>query len=214
MPKFAKKEGINSSFNGIQSKVSAEITPELGKEAVNIMERQSSSLSLKQQLEKDQQSRYLERIGGFPMPPLFRHDDENHSNNINTREYDTAPTIIESEARSNNVISSHIRNHVNRGRTKIFRPPALESYKRFWHDIRGVVGDDPQNDDQLRREVFARKLYRGEILVGKNSSMNNANDRNRKGSVQQRRLSELSVSGNSDSGAQINNPTKEETAVI
>jgi len=234
MPKFLKKasnaaESINTAFGGFKSKIPAEITPELGKDVVDITGRETSSLSLKQQLENDQQSRYLERIGGFPMPPLYRHNDENHlnssSNNDTTMmvrdKYDGAVNIIESGNRSNNAISSHIRNSVNRSDTKASRPPTLESYKRVWRDIRVVAGDDPRVDERLRKEVFARKLQRGQILVGKvgNSIMNSTTNRNVNSYVQQRRLSEFShgsISGNTgNTGGRTNRgTTNEETVVI
>lgn len=234
MPKFLKKasnaaESINTAFGGFKSKIPAEITPEFGKDVVDITGRETSSLSRKQQLENDQQSRYLERIGGFPMPPLYRHNDENHLNSSSNNDtimmvrdkYDGSVNIIESGNRSNNAISSHIRNSVNRSDTKASRPPTLESYKRVWRDIRVVAGDDPRVDERLRKEVFARKLQRGEILVGKvgNSIMNNTNNRNVNSYVQQRRLSEFShgiVSGNtSNTGGRTNcGTTNEETIVI
>jgi len=184
MPKF------NKGVGGMKSSIPAEITPELGKDVVDIMGRDTSSLSLKQQLENDQQSRYLERIGGFPMPPLYRQMDEIRD------QYDGAVSISESGTRGSNAISSHIRNNVNRSGTKASRPPALESYKRVWRDIRVVAGDDPLVDERLRKEVFARKLQRGEILAGKTGSgiMNSMNNRYVNTNVLQRRLSDLSHS--------------------
>jgi hypothetical protein len=184
MPKF--KKGVD----GMKSSIPAEITPELGKDVVDIMGRDTSSLSSKQQLENDRQSRYLERIGGFPMPPLYRQIDEIRD------QYDGAVSISESGTRGSNAISSHIRNNVNRSGTKASRPPALESYKRVWRDIRVVAGDDPLVDERLRKEVFARKLQRGEILAGKTGSgiMNSMNNHYVNTNVLQRRLSDLSHS--------------------
>eukprot|EP00535_Pseudo-nitzschia_heimii_P007286 CAMPEP_0197177568 /NCGR_PEP_ID=MMETSP1423-20130617/3125_1 /TAXON_ID=476441 /ORGANISM="Pseudo-nitzschia heimii, Strain UNC1101" /LENGTH=450 /DNA_ID=CAMNT_0042627129 /DNA_START=56 /DNA_END=1406 /DNA_ORIENTATION=- len=219
MPKFAKKSsnssgGINTALIGIKNDTPAEITPELGKEVVDITGRGTPSLSLKQQLENDKQSRYLERIGGFPMPPLYRQEDDNHSNNNKTRQYDGTVLSNESGNRSNNAISSHIRNNVNRSSAKISRPPTLESYKRVWRDIRAVVGNDPQIDEQLRREVFARKLHRGEILIRKNSNRKNAINSNVNCYVKQRRLSELSVSANSGRASPSKDTASEESRVI
>ena len=218
MPKFAGKssnasDGINTALSAIKSKIPAEITPELGKEVVDIVDRGTDSLSLKQ-LEKDQQSRYLERIGGFPMPPLYRHEGDNHANNNNTRHYDGTVNIDEPCTHSNNAISSHIRKNAIRSNAKASRPPTLESYKRVWRNIGAVVGEDPQVDEQLRREVFARKLHRGEILIGKSRIVNNAKNRNVCSYVQQRRLSELSASVNSGSGSRNNDPASEESIVI
>jgi len=182
MPKFREKfsnadNGISTASGGIKCKIPAEITPELGRDIVDITGRETSSL-LKQQLSKDQQSIYLERIGGFPMPPLYRHNDEN-----NDRKNEGAMMVrgqYDGSARNNNAISSHIRKNVNCGGTNAYRPPTLESYKRVWHDICVVTGDDPRVDELLRKEVFARKLQRGEILVGMGgkSIANNVNNHN------------------------------------
>lgn len=232
MPKFLKSsnvvEDVNIASGGINSMIPAEITPELAKDVVNIMGRGITSLSWQRQLENDQQSKYLERIGGFPMPPLYRHNDESHVNNSSRNEtalmardqYDGTVNMNDLSTRSNNAISSHIRNNVNRSCTKAYCPPALESYKRVWRDIPVMAGVDPRVDERLRKEVFARKLQRGEILVGKteNSIMNNINNHIVNRYVQQRRLSELShgsVSGNtSNNGRQTNRGTPSEESIV
>jgi len=184
MPKFRENFSnpdncISTASGGMKCKIPAEITPELGRDIVDITGRETSSLSLEQQLSKDQQSIYLQRIGGFPMPPLYRHNDEN-----NDRKNEGAMMVqgqYDGSSR-NNAISSHIRKNVNCGGTNASRPPTLESYKRVWHDICVVTGDDPRGDELLRKEVFARKLQRGGILVGMDgkSIANNINNRNMK----------------------------------
>jgi len=214
MPKFQKlssnsTEGSNTASGSTKSNVPVEITPELGKDVVDITGREKLSLSLEQQLDNNQQSRYLERIGGFPMPPLYRHNDEIVSNN----QYGTTADSDESGTRSDNTVSSHIRNNVNRTGTKASRPPTLESYKRLWRDIRVVAGDDPAVDERLRKEVFARKLQRGEILVGKSG-----NSRMTKGNVKsylhQRRLSDLSRGSFSGNNSNNNSGTENDDSII
>jgi len=187
---------------GIQNNVPAEITPEVGKDVVDVMGR--GSLSLKHQLETVNQS----RLGGFPMPPLYMHTDENQAG-----QFDGTMNI--SEPRSNNAISSHIRNNVNRGSAKVTQPPTLQSYKRAWSEIRVIAGVDPRVDERIRKEVFARKLQRGDIFVGKTGTIvtNNINNR----FIQQRRLSDMSLasgSGNTGGRTQGTGGKAEDSIII
>lgn len=196
MPKFHNEspivstEGVSMS-GALKNNVPAKITPEAGRDILDVVGR--GSVSLQQQLESIKQS----RLGGFPMPPLYMHTNENQGSN----QFDGAMNI----GASNNAISSHIRNNVNRGSAKASRPPSLESYKRVWREIRLVAGDDPSVDQRLRKEVFARKLQRGEIFVGKTGNningINNSRYINNSQAVQQRRLSDMSIaSGSANTG--------------
>jgi hypothetical protein len=202
MPKFSRIS-LNTS-GGIMNKIPAEITPELGRDVVDMTGREISSLSLKEHLGYDQQSRYLERIGGFPMPPLYRRNDENYAN-INDNNINDLGTG------SNNAVSSHIRNNLNRTGTKASRPPTLESFKRVWRDIRVLAGDDPRVDERLRKEVFARKLQRGEIFVGKTGNSINMNSY-----IHQQRLSELAhgSTSNNNGRSKCSGTPPEESIVI
>ena len=82
--------------------------------------------------------------------------------------------------------------------------------------VRVVAGDDPVVDERLRREVFARKLQRGQIFVGKmgNNVMGNMNNRYVNSYTQQRQLGDLSrVSGNA-SGQTKGGKSADESIVI
>lgn len=208
---FPMPKSVNTAV-GIQHNVPAEITPEVGKDVVDVMGR--GSLSLKHQLETLKQP----RLGGFPMPPLYMHNDDSQgsgsSKNGARGQFDGTMNV--SESRSNNAISSHIRNNVNRGGAKITRPPTLESYKRVWRDIPVIAGDDPRVDERLRKEVFARKLQRGDIVVGRTGAIaNNINNH----FIQQRRLSDMSLasvtSGNTTGErTQVTDEKAEESIII
>eukprot|EP00533_Pseudo-nitzschia_delicatissima_P008317 CAMPEP_0116084826 /NCGR_PEP_ID=MMETSP0327-20121206/4003_1 /TAXON_ID=44447 /ORGANISM="Pseudo-nitzschia delicatissima, Strain B596" /LENGTH=655 /DNA_ID=CAMNT_0003575785 /DNA_START=320 /DNA_END=2287 /DNA_ORIENTATION=- len=209
MPKFHNESPIVSTqgfsmSGGFKNNVPAKITPEAGKDILDVMGR--GSVSLQQQLESVKQS----RLGGFPMPPLYMHNNENQGD----IQFDGAMNI----SVSNNAISSHIRNNVNRGSTKASRPPSLESYKRVWREIRLVAGDDPSVDERLRKEVFARKLQRGEIFVGKMGKNINTISNSRfinSHNVQQRRLSDMSIaSGSSNTGRRTQSGATPEGSVI
>ena len=82
---------------------------------------------------------------------------------------------------------------INADNTQASRPPTLNSYKRLWRNIRVVAGDDPKVDERLRKEVFARKLQRGELFT-------------RSSNQQQRRLSGIhnnsSNNSNNSSGSE------------
>ena len=206
MPKFSRiSPNINTS-GSIINNVPAEITPEIGRDVVDITGRDSSSFSRKEHFEYDQQSRYMERIGGFPMPPLYRRQDDNYANNNKN--------INDLGTGSNNAVSSHIRNNLNRAGTKASCPPTLESYKRVWRDIRVLEGDDPRVDERLRKEVFIRKLQRGEIFekTGNNFNMNSY--------MHQQQVSKLSsgrISGdtsNNDGRSKCSGAPPEESIVI
>jgi len=208
MPKFSRISPNIDTSGSIINNIPAEITPKLGRDVVDIAGRESSSFSLKEHLKYDQQSRFLERIGGFPIPPLYRRKDDNYANNNNKN-------INDLGTGSNSAVSSHIRNNLNRTGTKASRPPSLESYKRVWRDIRVLEGDDPRVDERLRKEVFVRKLQRGEIFVGKTGNNFNMNSY-----MHQQRLSKLyhgRISGdtsNNDGRSKCSGASPEESIVI
>lgn len=182
LPKFLKKSPANRG---------RKITPELGNNVNDFVETDR-----RKQVQNDQQSIFLERIGGFPMPALYRHNnskrnsDEIHGGNSSGKN-DTRKES--SSTRSNNAISSHIRNTVNRTSIKASRPPALERYQQAWRNIRVVTGDDPSVDERLRKEVFARRLQRGEIF-------NTLQNRKPQAYLPQRRHSGMSHSSGSGRG--------------
>ena len=210
MPKssFAMESIINAS-GVMKNKIPAEVTPEAGKDIVDIIGRRS--MALKQQLNSKHSM-----LGGFPMPPLYKHSDENQGSN--SGRFDVSVNNDDPGIRNNNAISSHIRNNVNCGGTKVTRPPALESYKRAWREIRVVAGDDPVVDERLRREVFSRKLHRGEIFAGKmrnnnvTSNINNCFMTN--SHPQQQQLSDLSHRGGSSSNTRGGKGDGEEGSII
>jgi len=210
MPKspFAM-EGIINTSGVMKNEIPREVTPEAGKDIVDIIGRRS--MALKQQLNSKHST-----LGGFPMPPLYKHSDENQGSN--SGRFDGSVNNNDPGIRNNNAISSHIRNNVNCGGTKVTRPPALESYKRAWREIRVVAGDDPVVDERLRREVFSRKLHRGEIFVRKmrnNNVTSNINNRFMTNShPQQRHLSDLSHRGGSSSNTSGGEGDREEGSII
>lgn len=214
MPKSSfATEGVNTASGGITNNAPAEITPEAGKDIFDIIGRRS--ISLKNQLNAKQS-----RLGGFPMPPLYWQNGENQVSNSSIEgrgQFDgSGSSMNEPDSRISNAVSSHIRNNLNCGGTKASRPPALESYKRVWREIRVVAGDDPVVDERLRREVFARKLQRGQIFVGKtgNTAMGNMNNRYVNTYAQQLQLSDLSRGSGNASGRTKGGETADESIVI
>eukprot|EP00537_Pseudo-nitzschia_pungens_P003433 CAMPEP_0172369276 /NCGR_PEP_ID=MMETSP1060-20121228/31908_1 /TAXON_ID=37318 /ORGANISM="Pseudo-nitzschia pungens, Strain cf. cingulata" /LENGTH=723 /DNA_ID=CAMNT_0013094149 /DNA_START=208 /DNA_END=2379 /DNA_ORIENTATION=- len=213
MPKFFKRknvgagESVASAHDRQQNgNTPAEITPDCDKDVVNVMGSKILSVSRNERDQQPQeinhQLRYLEKIGGFPMPPLYRqnvgkqdgNDVVNEVPEMERDRYDNATSHSQSHVH-NNAISNHIKNTVNCTTTRAARPPALDRYKQLWREIRVVAGDDPQVDERLRKEVFARKLARGKIFVGR-SSEGIALTRNANVQIHQRRPSDISQSNN------------------
>ena len=238
MPKFMKKNKTdaaaagdtnNNTVNGTSNNngIPAEITPEISKDVVDVMGRGASASSRRQRGQHQGTwkglegfpSRYLERIGGFPMPSLYKHNSSNNSNddnsNSNSNSSNSNEAVVMIRDRYDGVVNneSYIHNtttpssnnfnvNVICNSNMASRPPSLNSYKRVWRGIRVVAGDDPKVDERLRKEVFARKLQRGEIFVGNSGNSNNNNNNN---VHLQRRLSGLSHSSNSNSSINNNN---------
>jgi hypothetical protein len=120
----------------------AKITPELNKDVVQVMNGGTSIGRQQRHIHDHNKGR---NIGGFPMPPFA--DPSSSSSDV-----------IDTTTTSNN-------RKINADNTQASRPPTLNSYKRLWRNIRVVAGDDPKVDERLRREVFARKLQRGDIFT-------------------------------------------------
>jgi len=146
----------------------AKITPELNKDVVQVINGGTSIGRQQRHLHDHNKGR---NIGGFPMPPFA--DPSSSSDMMDT-------------TTSNN-------RKINADNTQASRPPTLNSYKRLWRNIRVVAGDDPKVDERLRKEVFARKLQRGELFT-------------RSSNQQQRRLSGIhnnsSNNSNNSSGSE------------
>ena len=143
---------------------SAKITPELNKDVIQVVNG-GTSIGRQQRHNIHDQNKGR-NIGGFPMPPFA--------------------DVIETTTSNNR--------RINADNTQASRPPTLNSYKRIWRNIRVVAGDDPKVDERLRKEVFARKLQRGDIFTRSNNQHQHPQ--------QQRRLSGIhNNNSNNDSAS-------------
>lgn len=240
MPKSFMRHTLDSSAEEVNSaaadrnkssNIPTEITSDCTKGVVDVAVIETYSASgkeLDQQPQQiDHQLKYLEQIGGFPMPSLYRNSlGKSVGNNRNNETVamdtkrnrcDDSITNIESHSHNRNLISNHIKSSVNRNGNdaKASRPLALDHYKRVWRDIRLARGDDPEVDERLRKEIFARKLQRGELFGnGRSNSITITNNNNIDGQEQQRRLSEISHNSNeSDNNGNNSERTNSETGV-
>ena len=199
MPKVAKRASEGSVVGSKNRIFPIEITPEFNKDIVDLDGSENASKIETDQKEEqiDDRVKYLGKIGGFPMPSLYK----NKSVTMDRSRYDDSipPTEVQSYGIRNS-ISTHIKNTVNNKSASAPRPPALDGYKQIWRDIRVVVGDDPEVDESLRKEVFARKLHRGEILGKRDDGIAATGNTNGTSDLQtyRQRLSELSHDSNND----------------
>ena len=142
---------------------SAKITPELNKDVIQVVNG-GTSIGRQQRHNIHDQNKGR-NIGGFPMPPFA--------------------DVIETTTSNNR--------RINADNTQASRPPTLNSYKRIWRNIRVVAGDDPKVDERLRKEVFARKLQRGDIFTRSNNQHQHQQ--------QQRRLSGIHNNNNNNNNS-------------
>ena len=151
---------------------SAKITPELNKDVIQVVNG-GTSIGRQQRHNIHDQNKGR-NIGGFPMPPFA--------------------DVIETTTSNNR--------RINADNTQASRPPTLNSYKRIWRNIRVVAGDDPKVDERLRKEVFARKLQRGDIFTRSNNQHQHQQ--------QQRRLSGIHNNNNNSNNDSNSGSEQEE----
>lgn len=163
-----------SNGAGVPAPAPAQITPEAGKDIIDIITGGSrGAISLREKFNERQA-----KLGGFPFPlPLHTNSSENQR------------VFPQPDTRSN-LISSHIRK--NTGSYRVRKAPSLDSFKKAYNEIGVVSGGD---HEKIRMEIFKRKLQRGDILVGRMMGSGNSTRFANSFVQQQRRLSGLSAHG-------------------
>lgn len=134
----------------------AKITPESHKDVVEILDGGTLTGRRQRRLQPYKQR----NIEGFSMAP-FAGDDLPVNSTSNKHIFFRTDTTKGTE---------------NHSHKQVPRPPNLESFKQLWYDSRVVPGDDPKVDEHLRKEIFARKVQRGEFPTRtRNNGSNNRN---------------------------------------